>query len=390
MKIAVFSDNYFPEVNGLVTTLLNQFRVFGSEGHDVLVFTPRQKSHVAIPHVRHIQSQSFPSLVYPNMRVGFPSPGVVWKRFDAERPDIVHIHTPFLMGYAGIRAARKLGVPVVGTYHTKLDDFVELVSLFGLTGLAGGRQAGMAFRKRLSWLWTNAVYGRCDAVTCPTVTMDTILKEKGLARRTVVISNGVDLGLFHSKTDFSPRLRVIHFGRISPEKNIDVLIRAMPYIRQDVMMDIAGDGPDLKRLKKMVGHMRVEKRIRFLGAFTRATLAYLLRNYDVFLTASDMETQGLAALEAAASGLPIICVDKLAVQELVEDNGFVVKTGDHRAMAECVNVLYENPGLIEKMGRRSRQIAEMHDVESTARQLLGLYEQLALQNRHARRSMGVR
>ena len=94
------------------------------------------------------------------------------------------------------------------------------------------------------------------------------------------------------------------------------------------------------------------------------------------MTASDMESQGLAALEAAASGLPIICVDKLAVQEMVDGNGFVVKAGDYTSMAECANRLYDEPGLIERMGRRSRQIAEMHDMEKTVRSLLNLYRKM--------------
>ena len=156
---------------------------------------------------------------------------------------------------------------------------------------------------------------------------------------------------------------------------------AMEHIREDVVLNIFGEGPDLKRLKKIVNKRGLERRIAFLGAVNHTMLRDLLKEHDFFMTASDMETQGLAALEAAASGLPIICVDRLAVQEIVDGNGYVVKTGDHMAMAACANRLYTEPGLIEKMGIRSRQIAEMHDMEKTGRQLLSLYDEMVSRKR---------
>ena len=280
MKIAVFTDTYYPETNGVVTTLLNQYRIFGNEGHDVMAFIPRHERHIRIPHVDHYEFQSLPLVVYPNMRLGFPSRGRIEKAFKSEKPDMVHIHTPFLMGCAGIRNARKWGIPVVGTYHTKMDDFAEFLTLSHRMGMVDRRKTETGVSRRMAYLWTNQVYGRCDIVTSPSRTMAGILKENGLKSRTIVLSNGIDLGLFKCKSNFTVRKKIIHFGRMSCEKNVDVLIKAMKHIRNDVVMNIAGDGPDLKRLKKSVRMMGLDQRIRFLGMISHEKLGDVVREHD--------------------------------------------------------------------------------------------------------------
>ncbi|MBN2457593.1 glycosyltransferase [Candidatus Woesearchaeota archaeon] len=374
MRIAVFTDNYFPETNGLVTSMLNQIRFLGKKGHEYLVFSPGYSTRIRLEHARQYGFFSIPIPSYKISRVGFPDRGFIRKVIHQYRPDVIHVHTPFLIGRAGIKAGKEMGIPTVGTYHTKLDNFVEYVSVIEQLGLGRFFRPRHRLKKKMSWLLTNAFYRNCDVITTPSRTMKRELVANGSKNSILVVSNGVDLKTFTPKKDYSIKKRILHVGRVSYEKRIDVILRAMQHIREDIHLTIAGTGPALGSLKELRDRLGLKNRVRFTGNVRHKELCRLHHTHDIFVTASDMETQGLAALEAAASGMPIICVDKMAVQEIVDGNGYVVRAGDYMTIAEHANRIICDQMTLEKMGRKSRSIAEGHDLKKVLSGLESVYK----------------
>jgi len=376
MKIAIFTDNFYPETNGLVTALLNQFKIMGKRGHEFLVFSPKYNKELDLWNVKQFCFSSIAIPSYKESRIGFPDKKKIKRVISMEKPDVIHVHTPFLIGRAGIKAGNKAGIPVIGTYHTKLDNFVDYVSLLELLGIGKYLSLRHSLKKKVSWLLTNAFYRHCDAVTTPTRTMRNALLKNGMRNHIHIISNGVDLGRFKARKNYKSNLRLLHVGRVSYEKRIDVILNAMKHVRKDITLSIAGSGPALRTLKKKRDNLGLRGRVRFIGSVKHDKLNELHHSHDIFVTASDMETQGLAALEGVASGMPMICVNKMAVKELVDGNGFVVQHNDHQSIAWFVNSIIEDEKTLARMGRRSREIAEQHSLDIVADRLERLYEGL--------------
>jgi glycosyltransferase involved in cell wall biosynthesis len=190
----------------------------------------------------------------------------------------------------------------------------------------------------------------------------------------------MDLDKFSGKPRSAPGSspRLLHVGRISYEKNCQVILRAFAIIREtipDATMDIVGDGPALASLKIEAKHLGLDDSVSFPGFVPHNTLPEIYPQYDLFLTASTMETQGLVVLEATASGLPCIGVESYALPELIHDgrNGFITEPFDHKAIAEKTIEILENSDLYEKFSRESLAIASQHDIHICADRLEEVY-----------------
>jgi glycosyltransferase involved in cell wall biosynthesis len=291
--------------------------------------------------------------------------------------------------------------PVVGTYHTLISEVLVYASLkkslgkylraidkvisgvkadLGILEESNGsaKGKGESIPQRITWSAVNRVYGYCDVVICPSEAIKRELEKRGVKRRIEVVSNGVDLVMFKSKKDYRSSLRVVHAGRLGFEKNVDVVIKAFARVAGQLPkaeLVIAGDGPATGELKDLSRKLGIEKRVKFLGMIKREKLAGIYQSGDVFATASTMETQGMVVLEAMACGLPIIGVRKYALPDLVHEgeNGFVVRPGNEKQMAAKMAELLSNPVLAKRMGIKSIEFVQKHEVGIMAKRLEGLY-----------------
>jgi glycosyltransferase involved in cell wall biosynthesis len=237
----------------------------------------------------------------------------------------------------------------------------------------------------MTWRYTNFVYNKCDVVTTPSQMMRKELKKHGVHSPIKVISNGVDLSIFHKVSSAKAikkfRLKngyLIHFGRISYEKNIEVVLRSFKTViksHPSYQLVIAGKGPALMNLRKESRKLGINKNVKFTGFVRDDELVGLLSYAKAFATASTIETQGLAILEAMACGLPVVGADKMAIPELIqnEKNGFLVEPGDYRKMGICLLKLIENNRGVEKMGKNSLAMAKKHSLENAVSELENLY-----------------
>jgi glycosyltransferase involved in cell wall biosynthesis len=238
-------------------------------------------------------------------------------------------------------------------------------------------------KKALLWKYTNSFYENCEVIISPTEMIRKELIQKGVKKPIEVVSNGIDFQMFEGKPKEKPNHppKIIHVGRISYEKNCDVILRAFHQLKKEIpgiTLDIYGDGPALKSLKIEARHLDIYDSVIFHGFVDRSELPKIYPLYDIFITASTMETQGLVVLEAMACGLPCVGVNSFALPELIQNdiNGYTVEPGDFNTIAEKTMDILNDVEKFKKFSRNSIQIAKQHDIYESVKKLEAIYLQV--------------
>ena len=376
MKIAIFTDSYFPQINGVVTQINNLHKILVKQGHRVMIVAPshEKKSRETERHgskVLLLPSIALPA--YEDYRITPPHSPKVFSELEKFSPDLIHVQTPFSVGWLGLRTGGKLKVPAIGTYHTLIPEFLMYLPIPVLKKTA--------FAKSLAWKYTALFYNRCFAVTTPTPSMKKELERNGI-KKVSVLSNAIDFKSFNAsakKRDYSGKNpKLIYFGRIGFEKNIEVLIFAVKHLAKKfphISLTITGSGPALKFLKKIVHEENLKKHVRFHKPLAQEKLAQHVAQHDIFITASTIETQGLTILEAMASGMPCIGADFMAIPDSIKEgkNGFLFKAFDFTALASKIEGLLKSSSLRKRLGRNSVKTAEKYSAENAAKATIALY-----------------
>lgn len=370
MKIAIFSDTFPPQTNGVANVVLRLTQNLTKRGHEVVVFTviKNKEDHAAknIKNASVFAIASVPIFAYSGERMALPSLALM-QRLKDFNPDIIHTHTPLNVGWYASHAAKKLNIPLVGTHHTFYDHYLKHVYL------------DYDWAKKLSWDLTVAYYNNCNLVVNPTQALTDAMILNGLKSQSIVLPNSVDTALFspaeneHTKNAIKNKFgitgtSVCYMGRISYEKSVDQVIRAFAVAlkaKKDMRLMLIGDGPHRKNLESLANELGIASRVFFTGFLYGENLVEALRANDMFLTASKSENMPLSVLEAMATGLPIITVREKGLAEIVEDgfNGFFVKTDDPQDTAENILKLATNPELLKKisLGARLKALEYSHD-----------------------------
>lgn len=375
MRIAIFTDTFLPSINGIVTSVVNSSKKMAKKGHKIYIFTSKTKEHKHINLGRNISIEHFKPvnlIRYPDFQLTLPNPKII-RRVRKFRPDIIHTHMPSLLGWEAVLCSKIFDIPLVGTYHTLLPDFLEYLPLPKKINKS-------RITKAITWNYTRRFYNRCDLVTTPSESMKKELVKHKIRSPVRSISNGVDLNIFYPKRKKKNGKTIVHIGRISYEKNIDIIIKAFKLLvkkKTDSILLIAGRGPDIDKLKKDAGNL-LNKNIKFLGPIPHEKLVDIYSSADIFVTASTVETEGLVILEAMACGLPIIGVDKLAIPHIVkhEKNGFIAKVGDEKQIAKYMETLLDDHNLRERMGKESLKIVKIYSLDDIINELEDLYHRL--------------
>jgi 1,2-diacylglycerol 3-alpha-glucosyltransferase len=267
------------------------------------------------------------------------------------KPDIIHTHTPFGVGWEAIYAATILGVPAVGTHHTFYDHYLRHVYL------------DYEVSKKMSWYYTVAYYNRCDLVMCPSRSLADVLEANELSSKVEVVPNCVDTDLFVSPDSRDEKLNLVYMGRLSYEKNIAVVIDAFKIILSHypaTTLTLIGDGPEKFALERQAVLLGIESKMNFSGMLRGVDLVKALQMGDIFMTASASENLPLSIIEAMATGMPVVGVDSLGIPEIVRDgeNGFLVPPDDAEAMAHSTLKLLLDVNLRRKMSLIAHETAQ--------------------------------
>lgn len=369
MKIAFFSDTYFPQINGVSRSIYNSSKELIKREHEVALFTYSGADNLEGISIYRYKIKKF--FRYNDYALVIPNKRDIYKKLKEFNPDVIHIHTPTPMGYVALKYGRKNKIPIVSTYHTYLPGFLKY---FPLPLIDKSK-----FVKKLTWILTMWFYNKCNFVIAPSKIIINELINKGLKVKNDVVSNGVDLKKFYvKKVPSKYKCNFIHVGRIGYEKNIDILLKAFSLVDKKTNFFIVGDGPDVENLKKLSHALGVGERVKFIGPKTGVELLNYYNGGEVFVTASTIETEGIVLLEAMACGKPIIGVNKLAIPLLVNNrrNGYITEPGDYKDFARYMSILYKNKKLRNKLGKNSLKDVKNYSVGKSVEKLIKIYSNL--------------
>lgn len=382
MRIMIVTDQYPPQVGGVPTVTQELAVNFADRGHQVSVVAPSYGSGDAHSLEQKVDVFRFSSFQWPvgGLRIPFfpfTPIRILLKKAD---PDIIHIHTPVVLGHIAQLMAERLHKPVIVTHH-------HLPITVNYT-LANTPLTSKYFNNIIHSYLVH-FYNRCDYVTAPTVTALNLLYKHGLRIPGQAISNGVNLRKFTpGKGDEALRQRfhlpqgrpiVLHVNRLSYEKRLNVLLDAAAKMSSNGHIVIGGTGVAEASLRAQVRQLNISDHLTFLGFVQEADLPSLHRLAAVFVNPSEAELQSIAMMKAMACGLPVIASDSYSLPELAHhgENGFVFQSGDSDDLAHYLDILLADPALRAQMGAKSLQIIAEHDSERILDQWEALYEQLA-------------
>jgi glycosyltransferase involved in cell wall biosynthesis len=332
LHIAVVTETYPPEINGVALTLAHLVAGLRRRGHRVQLIRPRQsrrESPARNPDFVEVLTDGLPIPGYPGLRFGLPAGHALRRLWSIDPPDIVHVATEGPLGVTAVAAARQLGLPVSSGFHTNFDAYSHHYRLGWLHGLVARH--------------LRRLHNRVDLTLVPTQQMARRLIADGY-RNVDVLARGVDTQRFNPRRR-SPALRqswgagddtlvVAHVGRLAPEKNLSLVIDAFDALaarRPEARLLLVGDGPLLAGLRRNHPHHI------FTGMRLGDDLAIHYASADLFLFPSLTETFGNVVPEALASGLGVIAFDCAAAADLIADgrNGRTVRTGDRPAFIQA-------------------------------------------------------
>ena len=344
----------------------------------------------AVPAPHEFMGHKLPQLIYKNGLRWSPWPGRQVKRaLNKFRPDVIHNQTAETVALAVQTYARKHNVPLVSTGHAYPDNITGQLKLINTKPLLWAKKS---LDNVLKW-WMNSFLKHSEYATMPTQLAIDDLIPKNRKRFTVpveALSNGIDLQAFHpGKVPASVRQRyhlpanrptVLYVGRLDGEKSVDVVISAFAQVAEKIpkaRLVVVGDGVAKASLEEQAQKLGLGSSVQFLGKVTPPDVYDLYRAGDVFVTASETETQGIVLIEAAASGLPLVAVDKGAVRELCQNerNGFLCAPRNVHGIADAVIKILSDKTLQQKFSAASLEIAAGHDFRHTLQRFLEIYQE---------------
>lgn len=371
LRVGFFTEVYRPVVNGVVASIDTLAAGLRGRGHDVYCFAPH------MPGVDESDGPVFrmPSLPLPTRTAYRLTLPLVSRRnvnTIIKRLSIVHVHSPFVTGWMGMRYARRYGMPLVYTYHTQLEAYAHYVPF--------EPNATRYAASQLTRTFANLV----DAVVVPTPAMATRLRDLGVTVRVAVVPSGIDLRRFGAgRRDETLRASagarpgdrlVLCVGRLAKEKNVDLLFEALRLANDPALkLVIAGDGPDRQALEERARECGVTGRTRFLGAVERDRLPDLYASCDAFCMPSTTETQGLVQAEALAAGALVIAADAPQNRDVLGGAGTLVEPTPV-AFAAALRALAA--GRNDRAAADARCAAERFSMERSLDGMLELYESL--------------
>jgi glycosyltransferase involved in cell wall biosynthesis len=368
VRVAIFTDNDFGKVNG-VTTTLSAVLKHAPASCAMRVYTADDEG-VERPDYLSLASFGIPIPFYGEMKMYLPRLAEYRDRLIEDRADLVHLTTPGPVGLVGMRLARELGLPLVGTFHTDLAAYAHLLS--------GWRVLGALMQQFMRW-----PYGRCARVLVPSeATRNLLLESGGDPERVVIWSRGVDTDAFtparrsealrRSWRVSATRPAILYVGRISKEKGLDLLpdlarqlqVRGVPH-----RLVLAGGGPLLPTLRRQLPDAI------FTGSLDRETVATVFASSDIFLFPSRTDTAGNVVLEAQASGLPVLVSGAGGPREHMVDRrtGVVIAEQNGSAWVDALEALLRDEARRTRMAGEARQYAVSRSWESALEPLYRTY-----------------
>ncbi len=368
MRIAFFTDTFYPQINGVSNTLSYLSRYLQANQVEHLFFAPDYgldtEECADLPVVRF---KGLRPVIYPECRLAFVPLEKMTRLLADFAPDVVHIVTELGIGLSGLRAASALNIPIIMSYHTNFDKYLQFYHL-------------THFSQAL-WSYMKWFHSFAQVNLCPSRDTMRSVRRHGFVN-TSIWSRGIDLGRFHP-SHFSAALReqygardktvFLYVGRISAEKGLDVLMQSIRIVNathgKQVQFWITGDGPLLSELTA-----QELPNVIFTGEKRGEELAQIYASADAFVFPSGTETFGNVVLEAMASGLPVICTDSGGVTDYTvpDENALVCRYRDPASLSGAILELLD-PSLRDRIGSQALRTAKSRSWDAIFENLMRHY-----------------
>jgi 1,2-diacylglycerol 3-alpha-glucosyltransferase len=394
MRVLMLTNTYRPVLSGVAKSVKAFEEEYRRLGHDVLVIAPEPddpqvvrddgETVVRVPAIQHFNGSQFP--------VPVPAPGLVLSTVEEFQPDIVHAHHPFLMGSTAMRLARPRDLPLVFTYHTMWDQYTHYAS------------ADSAVASRFIGALAAGYANLCEAVIAPSRSIAELLHERGVTTRVEVIPTGVDVPRFECGDGAAFRQKqgipndafvAGYVGRLEPEKNLRFLSSAIAQFAQDdpsIHFLVVGSGSSDADIREVFEQTHISDRLHLAGACEGQDLIDAYHALDMFVFASQSETQGMVLTEAMAAGAPVVALDGPGVHDVIEDrvNGRLVWKQDVAPFCAALAWMFEQGGRRnESLSRAAKQTAERFSMPRQAQKVLHLYQSLIDRIDHSQDSASI-
>lgn len=390
MRIAVFSDNFYPELSGISDSIITTAKELAARGHFIHFYVPSHPPKdfrlLGLPESeiylgKNIEITRLTSLPY---RTGSGQgralvlTGLRWLAVKKFNPDVIHAHLPFGAGIEGLIAAKVLHKPFVGTNHTPMQEFV--------------RYSPIKFRHldKLLLDYTVWFYNQCDFMSSPAHAVVDEMTANGFKQPFTVISNPINVTgfrpaqpaekkLLKKKYNFSD-FTVLYAGRLATEKRIDLMIYAVKKLVKkipDINYVIVGRGPEEIHLKQLAAELGVSKNVKIMGFMKdQKEFAEIYNATDVFTILSTAESQSIVAMQAMACGIPVIASKIWGLGEYVNnENGISIERGDEATLPDHILRLFENPSLRKEIGEKGEKSVKNFSPERIAKTWENIYSE---------------
>jgi len=384
LSIAILCDPIGFQVGGSFRSTLRFAKFLLKKNHKIIFLAARNPSRPDIDFYEKIKVYRFFSILLPNTEkqfyIALPTKEKIKNIFVKEKIDILHIMLPTPAAIPAIKAAKDLNVKIVAHSHTQPENM-----LLTLPKLLRIMRLDKLFYKYMIW-----IYKKADVVICPSNFAEKLLKSHNKDLRTTIISNGVDILKFKKINPKSflekynmdkARKRILFVGRLHPEKSVNTLIEAMPFILKhvkDAHLDIAGIGYLQESLENLTKNLNIKDNVTFFGKFSDKDLVLVYNSCCIFALPSIAELEGMVVLEAMACHKPVLIAnsENSASVQFVDGNGALFRPQDPEDLAKKAVKLLLDKKLRERMSKRSYEIAKKYDINKSAAKLEKIYMNL--------------
>jgi len=370
LRIAVVTETWPPEVNGVAMTLAKLVQGLSHRNHDVQLIRPRQTktdSPMNDTSLEEVLMRGMPIPRYPELKLGLPSKKTLVKTWTLRRPDVVHIATEGPLGWSALQAAKVLKLPVTSDFRTNFQSY--------------SKHYGVGWLRKPIVAYLRKFHNATACTMVPTRELMRTLSQNGFANLKVV-SRGVDTKLFNiAKRDTNLRSSwgatdntkvLISVGRMAPEKNLDQVLKTYEALKstgQAFKLVMVGDGPLKEQFQKRYPE------IIFSGMLSQTNLAAYYASSDLFIFPSQTETFGNVTLEALASGIPVLAFDCAAARDWVQTgvNGWLVAENNPEGFAAQAVTVFNSKDLLDQITQSTRKQVVHLDWDQIAEQVESVF-----------------
>ncbi len=372
LNIAMFTNNYSPYIGGVPISINRLANGLREKGHNVFIFAPNypEADPDNTPYTVRCKLLCYYKRKQFNYAVVNIFSSQIKKIFASLNIDVIHVHHPFWMGSLGLTLGKKNRIPVIFTFHTRLDKYAHFVPCFKTI-----------FEKYFSHYIIQHFSYKCNAIFAPTNSAKAYLEMIGVNRYKTVLTTGIDFSKSDANLSEISTIRKSYAGentfllctvsRLSKEKNIFFILEGIEKLKEKTDISfkflLIGDGPEKNTIKKSIREKNLEDIVFLLGAVSPEKVCKYYSASDIFVFSSQSETQGIVLLEAMAGECPVVAIRSNGIDDIIKDgyNGF--KTPKSTSLwSEKILLLMEHPELLKQMSKNAYIFCKDFSIEKMA------------------------